>query len=132
MRIVIPTYILIALTAIVALEANAQKSSTHMITVDRIFSARPRSMSYRYLVKIQCRPAGENIVTVPAKNAPFKWKIGAESGSSVTDNKGMTEFTQTAFDGNLTETMEIEYHNQKLYFSAARGLQEVQVQEDCH
>jgi hypothetical protein len=102
-----------------------------MVAVDRIFSARPRSMSYRYIVKIVCRPAGENIITVPAKNASFRWKIGAESGASVTDNNGQAEFTQTAFDGNLTETMEIEYQSQRLYFSAARGLQEVQVQQDC-
>ncbi|QDK45696.1 hypothetical protein DOM22_11330 [Bdellovibrio sp. ZAP7] len=99
--------------------------------VDRVFSARSRSMSYRYLVRISCQPAGENIIRRPAKNASFKWKIGAEKGSSTTDSNGRAEFTQTAFDGNLTETMEIEYQKQHLVFSTPKGLQTVTVQQDC-
>jgi hypothetical protein len=124
------TGLFLTVLAVSGLEAKAE-TSTHTITVDRVFSARPRSMSYRYLVSITCQAAGENIIQTPARNASFGWKVGNQMSSSATDSNGRSEFTQTAFDGNLAETLEIVYQGKRLIFTAAHGLQQVPVNQAC-
>ncbi|WP_413574623.1 hypothetical protein ACLVWU_10370 [Bdellovibrio sp. HCB290] len=111
--------------------AWAQASSTHIITVERVFSARPRSIGYRYLVQISCRPQGESIVTVPVKRTSFKWEAGTVSGVSETDNNGQAEFTQTAFDGKLEETLKVHYFQRLLLFSAPKGMVELPLPVQC-
>ncbi|WP_413584247.1 hypothetical protein [Bdellovibrio sp. HCB274] len=111
--------------------AQTQASSEHIISVERVFSARPRSMGYRYLVQISCRPQGENVVTIPVKRTSFKWEAGALSGVSETDNNGQAEFTQTAFDGKLEETLKIHYFQRLLLFSAPKGVVELPLPVQC-
>lgn len=107
------------------------ESSKHTITVDRIFSARPRSMSYRYIVSISCQAVDENIIQRPVKNSTFGWKVGGQVNTSTTDSNGRSEFTQTSFDGNLAEVLEIVYMGKSLIFTAAHGLQTVPVEQRC-
>lgn len=122
---------ILTLIFFVTAEAKSPQQSTYAVSVERIFSARPRSLSYRYLVQILCQPPGENIITVPAKSAQFAWRMGTESGMSYTDTNGKAEFTQTAYNGNLVETLEIEFQGQKMYFTAAKGMQQVQTPGPC-
>ncbi|WP_413293754.1 hypothetical protein ACLSU7_01520 [Bdellovibrio sp. HCB185ZH] len=131
MRILIPAFFLISLSAIFALEAEAQRSSTHVISVDRVFSARDRSMSYRYLVSIRCHALGEDMNQRPVKNSSFGWQFGNKIGSSTTDSSGNSEFTQTSFDGNLAEVLQIVYLGKTMIFTAAHGVQNISVDQSC-
>ncbi|UYL07973.1 hypothetical protein B9G69_013050 [Bdellovibrio sp. SKB1291214] len=107
------------------------QTSKHTVSVDRIFSARPRSMSYRYVVTITCQDAGENILQQPVKNSSFGWRIGGQINTSTTDSNGRAEFTQTSFDGKLAEVLELVYKDKTMIFTAAQGLQTIPVEQRC-
>ncbi|MEK2688582.1 hypothetical protein [Bdellovibrio sp. GT3] len=124
---------LVAALAVVMTDCTvwAQALSTHIINVDRVFSARPRSIGYRYLIQVSCHPQGESLATIPVKRVAFKWEAGLNSGNSETDNNGQVEFTQTAFNGKLEETLKIIYHQRLLIFSAPKGVVELSLPTPC-
>ncbi|WP_413557172.1 hypothetical protein [Bdellovibrio sp. HCB209] len=111
--------------------AKPAENSIYTVSVERIFSARPRTMGYRYLVQITCRSANDAFSNAPVKNSAFSWKAGKNSYSSVTDNQGRAEFTQTAYDGNLNDTLEIQFMKQQLVFTSPKGVHEVPVAGPC-